>query len=125
MAEDSAQRVSDRVLTLPNILSMLRLLGVPLFIWLLVGDQIVAVSPLIRGAALKGPADRLMRELGYAATSVGVASYYRDLVGTFILDEADSDEAHAVRDLGMDVRVTTTVMANPEHATRLATEVLS
>ncbi len=41
MAEDSTQRVSDRVLTLPNILSMLRLLGVPLFIWLLVGDQIV------------------------------------------------------------------------------------
>ena len=40
MAEDSTQHVSNRVLTLPNILSMLRLLGVPLFIWLLVGDQI-------------------------------------------------------------------------------------
>ena len=40
MAEDSTQHVSNRVLTLPNILSMLRLLGVPLFIWLLVGDHI-------------------------------------------------------------------------------------
>ena len=40
MAEDSTQQVSNRVLTLPNILSTLRLLGVPLFIWLLFGDQI-------------------------------------------------------------------------------------
>ncbi len=87
--------------------------------------DVVAVSPLIQGAALKGPADRLMRELGHEPSSRGVAGYYRELVGTFILDELDADLANDVRALDMDVRVTTTIMSVPEHARQLAQVVLA
>jgi LPPG:FO 2-phospho-L-lactate transferase len=88
-------------------------------------DDVVAVSPIIAGAALKGPADRLLRELGHEATALGVANYYRDLVGTFVIDEADDALAPAIRSLDMDVRVTTTVMADVRHATQLAKEVIT
>lgn len=87
-------------------------------------DRVVAVSPLINGAALKGPAARLMRELGYEASCVGVADFYDGLIHTFIIDEADAARAPLLRARGLDVRVTTTVMTRPDHARRLAREVL-
>lgn len=56
-------------------------------------SDVVAVSPLIQGAALKGPADRLMRELGMDASCLGVAEYYRELVGTMVIDERDGQRS--------------------------------
>jgi LPPG:FO 2-phospho-L-lactate transferase len=88
-------------------------------------DDVVAISPIIGGVALKGPADRLLRELGYESSALGVAEYYGDLVGTWIIDEADADLADAIRALGPNVQVTTTIMAEPENARRLAKAVLS
>jgi LPPG:FO 2-phospho-L-lactate transferase len=88
-------------------------------------DDVVAISPIIRGAALKGPADRLLRELGYESSALGVAQYYGDLVGTWIIDEADTDLAEGIRRRGARVEVTTTIMAEPENARRLAKVVLS
>jgi LPPG:FO 2-phospho-L-lactate transferase len=88
-------------------------------------DDVVAISPIIRGAALKGPADRLLRELGYESSALGVAQYYGDLVGTWIIDEADTDLAESIRRRGARVEVTTTIMAEPENARRLAKVVLS
>ncbi|MBW4079033.1 MAG: 2-phospho-L-lactate transferase [Acidobacteria bacterium] len=88
-------------------------------------DDVVAVSPIINGAALKGPADRLMRELGHSATSVGVADFYQGLAGTLVIDEADRELAAQIESRGMKVHVTTTVMANPDHARRLAQVVLA
>jgi len=88
-------------------------------------DDVVAISPIIRGAALKGPADRLLRELGYESSAWGVAEYYGDLVGTWIIDEADRDLAESIRRRGARVEVTTTIMAEPENARRLAKVVLS
>jgi LPPG:FO 2-phospho-L-lactate transferase len=88
-------------------------------------DDVVAISPIIRGAALKGPADRLLRELGYESSALGVAEYYGDLVGTWIIDEADTDLAESIRQRGARVEVTTTIMAEPENARRLAKVVLS
>jgi LPPG:FO 2-phospho-L-lactate transferase len=88
-------------------------------------DDVVAISPIIRGAALKGPADRLLRELGYESSALGVAEYYGDLVGTWIIDEADIDLAESIRLRGARVEVTTTIMAEPENARRLAKVVLS
>ncbi|MGC2484948.1 MAG: 2-phospho-L-lactate transferase [Acidimicrobiales bacterium] len=89
------------------------------------GDDIVAVSPLIGGAALKGPADRLLRELGHESSALGVADYYGDLVGTWVIDEADEMLADPIRQLGMRVEVTTTIMADTDNARRLATVLLS
>lgn len=87
--------------------------------------DVVAVSPLIRGAALKGPADRLLTELGHESSCVGVADFYRGLIGTIVIDEADAARVPELRERGLDVRVTTTVMAVPAHAERLAHAVLS
>jgi LPPG:FO 2-phospho-L-lactate transferase len=88
-------------------------------------DDVVAVSPIIQGAALKGPADRLMRELGYESSALGVVDFYGDLVGTWVIDEADAALADAIRGRGARVEVTTTIMAEPENARRLAKVVLS
>jgi LPPG:FO 2-phospho-L-lactate transferase len=88
-------------------------------------EDVVAVSPLVGGAALKGPADRLMRELGHDVNAVGVARFYQGLVGTMIIDVVDADQAEAVAATGCDVRVTTTVMADEDHALALAGAVRS
>jgi len=84
----------------------------------------VAVSPIVAGAALKGPADRMMTELGHESSVVGVARLYRDLARTLLIDEADSANAAAVRDAGMVPVVCDTIMAEPARAARLAQRVL-
>ncbi len=88
-------------------------------------DDVVAVSPLIRGVALKGPAARLLGELGYEISTVGVVDFYEGLVGTWIIDEADAVLADRVRLRGVRVEVTTTIMAEGDNAPRLAKVVLS
>jgi LPPG:FO 2-phospho-L-lactate transferase len=84
----------------------------------------VAVSPIVAGAALKGPADRLMRELGHDASVVGVARLYRDLAATLVVDTADAGLAGAVEAEGIACVVTDTVMSTPEVAADLAKTVL-
>jgi LPPG:FO 2-phospho-L-lactate transferase len=88
-------------------------------------DDVVAVSPIVGGSALKGPADRLLRELGHESTALGVVDFYDGLVGTWIIDEADAELADQIRARGPRVVVTTTVMADPQDATRLAQAVLA
>jgi LPPG:FO 2-phospho-L-lactate transferase len=84
----------------------------------------VAVSPIIAGAALKGPADRMMAELGHESSVAGVARLYRDLAQTLVIDDADTANAAAVRDAGMRPVVCDTIMAEPARAARLAQRVL-
>ena len=80
----------------------------------------VAVSPIIGGAALKGPADRMLRELGEESSVVGVARRYRDLAATLVIDEVDRDLAGAVEDAGMRAVVMPTIMKEPGVAAALA-----
>jgi len=87
------------------------------------GD-VVAISPIVNGAALKGPADRLLRNLGYDATCEGVANFYQGLVGTMVIDEIDREYAASIEGLGVEVKVTTTIMSDPANAARLAQAVL-
>ena len=87
--------------------------------------DVIAISPIINGAALKGPADRLLDELGYEASCVGVANFYDDLIGTLIIDVADEPHAPSIEALGIKVIVTTTIMADRENAQRLARAVLA
>ncbi len=105
----------DPILQVPGVSDVLRARS----------SDVVAVSPLIRGAALKGPADRLMRELGHESSALGVVDYYQGLVGTWIIDEADASLADSIRERGVRVIVTTTVMADPDDARRLAKAVLA
>jgi LPPG:FO 2-phospho-L-lactate transferase len=83
-------------------------------------DTVVAVSPIVGGAALKGPADRMLAELGLEATVVGVARAYASIAGTLVVDPADADLADAVEAVGMRCVVTPSVMSVPGVAASLA-----
>ncbi len=83
-------------------------------------EHVVAVSPIVGGAALKGPADRMMVELGHEASVVGVARLYASVCSTLIIDTVDAHLAEAVRGEGVDCVVTDTVMRSPEVAAALA-----
>jgi LPPG:FO 2-phospho-L-lactate transferase len=80
----------------------------------------VAVSPIVAGAALKGPADRMLRELGHDASVVGVARLYAPVASALVIDEADADLADAVEAEGLQAVVVPTVMATPALAAALA-----
>ena len=88
-------------------------------------DVVVGVSPIIDGRALKGPADRLLAELGHEASCLGVVDFYKGLVGTWIIDEADAARVDEVRSRGVHVVVTTTIMAERDNARRLSAAVLA
>lgn len=88
-------------------------------------DRTVAISPIVGGAALKGPADRMLRDLGHESSVVGVARLYAPLAGTLVIDTADADLADAVEAEGLACVVTDTVMATPARSARLAERVLA
>ena len=87
-------------------------------------DQVVAVSPIVAGKALKGPADRLLAELGHEVSVAGVARLYAPLAATLVVDDADAGLAAQVEAAGMRCVVTRTVMADAATAAALATAVL-
>ncbi len=82
-------------------------------------DSTVAISPIVGGRALKGPAARLLDELGHEASVVGVAQIYRSIAGTLVIDHADADRAGEIEDLGMRCVITDTVMSTPQIAAEL------
>jgi LPPG:FO 2-phospho-L-lactate transferase len=84
----------------------------------------VAVSPIVAGAALKGPADRLLAELGHEPSVVGVARLYRDVAATLVIDEADAALAGAVEAEGMACTIAPTIMRDPAATAALARVVL-
>lgn len=88
-------------------------------------DRVVAVSPIIAGSALKGPADRLLRELGHEPTVVGIARLYAPLAAALVVDEADAHLADAVAAEGIRPLVTRSVMSEPGVAESLARVVLA
>jgi LPPG:FO 2-phospho-L-lactate transferase len=83
-------------------------------------DSVVAISPIVAGAALKGPADRMLTELGHDASVVGVARMYAPWCSTLIIDNADAHLVDAVKKEGMECVVTNTIMSSPEIATDLS-----
>lgn len=87
-------------------------------------DDVVAVSPIVAGAALRGPADRLLRELGHDPSALGVARLYADWAGTLVIDEADESLAPDVEALGMRCVVAPTVMSDATASAALAKVVL-
>jgi LPPG:FO 2-phospho-L-lactate transferase len=88
-------------------------------------ESTVAISPIVGGLALKGPADRLMRELGHEPSVVGVARLYKDFAGTLVIDNADENHRKDVEALGMRCVVTDTVMSSPTISASLASTVLN
>lgn len=88
-------------------------------------DAAVAVSPIIAGAALKGPAARLMSELGHEASVVGVARMYAPFVGALVIDDVDADLAPSVEAEGVRCVVAPTVMHGSTEAAALAQVVVT
>lgn len=84
----------------------------------------VAVSPIIAGKALKGPADRLLNEMGIKPTAAGVASIYRDIASVFIIDDEDVALKEEIEDMGMKCLATNTIMHDVESSRNLAIEAI-
>jgi len=86
--------------------------------------RVAAISPIVGGKAVKGPAAKMLRALGHQASALGVARLYRDLCAVFVLDHADQRAAGAVEKLGVRAVVTDTIMADETRSARLADVVL-
>lgn len=80
----------------------------------------IAVSPIVGGQAIKGPAAKMMGELGIEPSCVGVAKQYRGLCDIFVLDDVDADRAPNIEALGMRAAVTNTMMLTDDDKARLA-----
>lgn len=96
-------------------------------LWLALRDNpapVVLVSPIVAGLAIKGPAAKMMAELGVPVTALGVAQHYCSrypgLLDYFVIDDSDATLAHEIGKLGVEVAVTSTVMKSREDKQRLA-----
>jgi LPPG:FO 2-phospho-L-lactate transferase len=105
----------DPILAVPGVRAGLASLSAP----------IVAVSPIVGGQAIKGPAAKLMRELGVEPGSAAVGRHYSGLLDGLVIDETDRADAAELRALSLESLVARSVMKNDEDRIRLARETLS
>ena len=89
------------------------------------GVPVLAVSGIVGGKALKGPADRMLASLGRESSAVGVAREYAAIIDAFVLDDVDASTAPTVQALGMRTLVTDTIMVDDAARVRLAGEILA
>ena len=124
----AALQEADQIVVCPSnpIVSIGPLLAVPGILAALTSRRadVIAVSPIVAGAALKGPADRLMRELGTEPSVTGVARLYAPWVSTLVIDEADRDRVPDVEAEGVRCLVAPTVMDSTDRAAALARRVI-
>lgn len=85
----------------------------------------VAVSPIVGGRALRGPADRMLESLGHEMSAYGVAELYRGLIDGFVIDEVDAGLRSRIEELGIQVLVASAVMTSLDDRQELATAVLA
>lgn len=85
---------------------------------------VVAISPIVGGRALKGPADRMMATQGHEVSALGVARMYADIVDGMVIDDVDAELAAPITELGMKVSACQTIMGGPQDRARLAHDVL-
>ncbi|MBX3513860.1 MAG: 2-phospho-L-lactate transferase [Xanthobacteraceae bacterium] len=104
----------DPILSIPGVREWLRSLGAP----------VVAVSPIVAGTAIKGPAAKIMRELGHEPSAATVAAHYRGIIDGLLIDTSDMDLQGEIEALGIAVRVTNTVMKSDADRITLAEESL-
>jgi len=88
-------------------------------------ENVIAISGIVNGKALKGPADRLLNELGYEASATAVAEIYKDIIGTFVIDDLDKSESKRIQELGLRCIITDTVMTDNAKAAGLCGTIFS
>jgi len=87
--------------------------------------KVVAISPIVGGAPIKGPADKLMQGLGLEVSAYGVALFYKDFLDTFVIDSVDKAQKTRIQGIGPSVVVTNTVMKSLRDKVQLAKVVLN
>jgi LPPG:FO 2-phospho-L-lactate transferase len=108
----------DPILAIPGLHESLRSPGRP------GACPVVAVSPIIGGQAVKGPAAKMYAELGILPAARAVAAHYRSLLSGFVLDAVDADQVEEITGMGIPSRAVDTIMKTPNDRRRLAQEVL-
>jgi LPPG:FO 2-phospho-L-lactate transferase len=105
----------DPILAVPGFTELLRSAAAP----------IVAVSPIVGGVALKGPAAKMLVECGHECSALGIARYYQDFIHGIIIDELDVHLVDRIRALGIEVRVEASEMKTDEHKVHLGRKTLA
>jgi LPPG:FO 2-phospho-L-lactate transferase len=124
-----ALREADTIVICPSnpVISIGPILAIPGIRDVLIArrSRVVAVSPIVGGAPVKGPADRLMGPLGIDVSCVGVAQAYAEFCSSLVIDAVDADRTAEVEAVGVRAVVTDTMMRSPEIAAALAAETLA
>lgn len=119
-----AVRTATRILIAPSnpVVSIGPILAVPGVRDALTASRapVVAISPIVGGAPVKGPADKLLRGTGAEVSARGVAALYRDFAHGFLLDTRDAAQVPDVETLGLRARAIDTIMRNPDAAAQIA-----
>jgi LPPG:FO 2-phospho-L-lactate transferase len=87
--------------------------------------RVGAVTPIVRGAALRGPADKIMATMGFGAGAAAVARMYADFLDFFVVDATDLEQATQVTELGIHAVPLDTLMVDHDASERLASELLA
>src|SRR6266481_2745391 len=87
-------------------------------------SRVAAISPIVGGKTIKGPADKMLRGLGMEISPLSIAKLYRDIVGIFVIDNVDQKFVEPIERIGMRALATDTIMTTPERAAALAAAVL-
>jgi LPPG:FO 2-phospho-L-lactate transferase len=123
-----ALRTADTIVICPSnpVISIGPILAVPGIRDALVArrERVIAISPIVGGAPVKGPADRLMAPLGIDVSCVGIAREYAPICSALVIDAIDAHRAPEVEAAGVRAIVTDTMMHSPEIATELARRTL-
>jgi LPPG:FO 2-phospho-L-lactate transferase len=104
----------DPILSLPGITELIRTTAAPR----------IAVSPIIKGKAVKGPAAKIMQELGMDVSPIGVASHLKHILTGFVFDTTDQNLQPQIEALGLRAIATKTLMRSTDDQARLAREVI-
>jgi len=118
--------LSDLIVICPSnpFVSIDPILSIPGMLDLLKDKVLIAVSPLIGGKTVKGPAGKMMIEMGFTPSSLNIAKHYGDLLSGIVIDHLDHDDAELIRRCGIIPLETEILMPNNATQTRLAKEVL-
>ena len=125
---EQALKEADLIIIAPSnpLLSILPILKIPGFYAALQNATapILAVSPLVAGKALKGPADRMLTSLNYRADAVGIAHFYENIAAHFLMDSSDFELSDEISKLGMQAHTADIFMPDLVGKVRLANEIL-
>lgn len=124
----NAIRLADLIVFAPSnpLLSLDPILSLPSMRRLLAASQTtkIGISPIIGGKTVRGPAAKIMHELGIEASAFGVASHLKDVLSHFMIDTVDQVHRGRISNLGLNILTTDILMRSPADQARLAREVL-